>query len=230
MKLSIVIPAYNEERTVRAVIERVRKVNIGALEKEIIVVDDCSTDDTAAITENVRGVVLVRQPVNRGKGAAVRAGFAKATGDIVLIQDADLEYDPSDYPALLAPLTNGRADVVYGSRFVGEKPHRVLLFHHYIANKCLTVFSNLLTNLNLSDIEVGYKVFSRAALERIRPHLTADRFGIEAELTARIARAQLRVYEVGIAYYGRTYAEGKKIRWTDGVAALWHIVAYNLFK
>jgi glycosyltransferase involved in cell wall biosynthesis len=228
MKLSILIPAYNEARTIAKVIEQVKKVDLGRIVKEIIVIDDGSTDGTA---DNVSAgtAEVLRLSKNQGKGSAIRAGFAKATGDIVLIQDADLEYSPEDIPTLIAPIIEGSADVVYGSRFVGDKPHRVLLFHHYMANRCITFFSDLCTNLNLTDVETGYKAFSRAAIDRILPRLVSYRFGIEIELTARVSKASLRVYEVGVSYHGRTYAEGKKIRWTDGLAALWHIIRFNLF-
>ncbi len=228
MKLSVVIPAYNEARTIRAVIDRVGKVTLPHVSKEIIVVDDGSSDGTADAVP--RGTAeVIRLPSNQGKGSAIRAGFAKATGDIVLVQDADLEYSPEDIPSLIAPIIEGSADVVYGSRFMGDKPHRVLLFHHYMANRCITFFSDLFTNLNLTDVETGYKAFSRAAIHQILPRLVSRKFGIEIELTAQVAKARLRIYEVGVSYHGRTYAEGKKIRWTDGLAALWHIIRFNIF-
>lgn len=201
------------------------------IEKEIIIVDDSSNDGTGSILESLKSenVIVVSHSRNRGKGAAVRTGFAKATGDIIIIQDADLEYDPTEYPTIISPILAGDADVVYGSRFVTPKPHRALYFSHYLANTLLTFFSNVLTGLNLTDMETGFKAFSKEALASILPRLKSKRFGIEPEITAQIAKRKLRVYEVGISYRGRTYKEGKKITWADGIAALWHIIRYNLF-
>jgi glycosyltransferase involved in cell wall biosynthesis len=228
--VSIIIPAYNEERFIREIIKRVRAGST-TLSCEIVVVDDASHDATVSVVEQLIGegkddLRLIRHPVNRGKGAALRTGLAEARGDIIIIQDADLEYDPRDYPRLLEPILEEHADVVFGNRFHGG-PHRVLYFWHYTANRILTLFTNLLTGLNLSDMEVGYKVFRADVLRRL--DLTAERFGIEPELTIKVARLGVRVYEVPIRYHGRTYAEGKKITWRDGAAALFHIVRYRFF-
>lgn len=231
--LSVLIPAYNEKNSIREVIRAVEKSSPGNLRKEIIIVDDCSTDGTRDILkalEREGRYKIFYQERNRGKGAALRTGFRHATGDFVIIQDADLEYDPREVGIMLGPLLDGKADVVYGSRLAGGSPHRVLLFWHYVGNKILTTLSNVLTNLNLTDIETGYKAFTRSAIEKISPRLTSRRFGIEPEITAEVARHKLRVYEVGISYAGRSYAEGKKIHWRDGVAALWHIIRFNLFR
>ena len=229
MKLSIVIPCYNEQATIASVIEAVRAAPGG--EKEIIVVDDCSSDGSGALLEGaLRARIdhLVRHPVNRGKGAALRSGIARATGDIVIIQDADLEYDPGQYPQLIEPILQGKADVVYGSRFMGGEPHRVLYFWHRLGNGFLTLLSNMFTNLNLTDMETCYKVFRREIVQSIV--IEEDRFGFEPEITAKVAKLRCRVYEVGISYYGRTYEEGKKIGWRDGVRAMWCILKYNLLR
>jgi glycosyltransferase involved in cell wall biosynthesis len=229
VKLSIVIPCYNERETIAEVIDAVRAAPGG--EKQIIVVDDCSTDGTSRLLEETlkpKIDTLLRHPVNRGKGAALRTGIAAATGDIVIIQDADLEYDPNQYPQLIDPILRDRADVVYGSRFMGGAPHRVLYFWHRMGNGLLTLLSNMFTNLNLTDMETCYKVFRREIVQRVT--IEEDRFGFEPEITAKIARMDVRIYEVGIAYYGRTYAEGKKIGWRDGVRAIWCILKYNLLR
>jgi glycosyltransferase involved in cell wall biosynthesis len=225
MRLSVVIPAYNEMRTIRQVLDRVRAA---PFQKEIVVVDDGSSDGTREYLAGLYdpGIVVVMQPANAGKGAALRAGFEKATGDIVIVQDADLEYDPSDYPRLVQPILDDKADVVYGSRFGGET-HRVLFFWHYVGNRFLTTLSNMFTNLNLSDMETGYKVFRRSVLSRLR--LRSNRFGFEPEVTAKVARLRCRVYEVSISYHGRDYDAGKKITWKDGIAAIGCILWYRFF-
>jgi glycosyltransferase involved in cell wall biosynthesis len=225
MRLSIVIPVYNEIQTIRQVIDRVKA---SPFDKEIILVDDGSTDGSREFLASLdeAGVIVVLQDRNRGKGAALRAGFDRASGDVVLIQDADLEYDPADYPRLLGPILEDKADVVFGSRFGGEA-HRVLLYWHYVGNRFLTTLSNMFTNLNLSDMETGYKVFRRSILERLQ--LKSNRFGFEPEITAKIARFGYRVYEVAISYHGRGYDAGKKISWKDGVAAIGCIVRYRFF-
>lgn len=224
VKLSVVIPVYNERNTVLEVLRRVRAVD---LPKEIIVVDDCSTDGTQDILRGLppeSDLKIVFHERNRGKGAALRTGFAAVTGDIVVVQDADLEYDPAEYPALIRPILENKADVVFGSRFLGG-PHRVLFFWHSVGNKVLTTLSNMFTDLNLTDMETCYKVFRADVLRRIR--LRENRFGFEPEFTAKVARARCRVYEVPISYSGRDYSEGKKITWKDGIAALYFIVKYR---
>jgi glycosyltransferase involved in cell wall biosynthesis len=227
MKLSVVMPVYNEVETIDRIVDRVRAVD---LPKEILIVDDGSSDGTReklAELERAPDTRVLYHDRNRGKGAALRTGFAAASGDVVLIQDADLEYDPQEYPKLLAPIADGKADVVFGSRFVGSEAKRVLYFWHYAGNRFLTLLSNMLTNLNLSDVETCYKAFRREVLEGIS--LREDRFGFEPEITAKVAKRGWRIYEVGISYAGRTYEEGKKIGWKDGVRAIWCILKYNLW-
>jgi len=231
MLISIVIPVYNEEATIRNILEKVQAVS-GPFEKEIIIIDDCSTDGTRKILEDINRskngeYKIIYYDRNQGKGAALKAGFAATKGDIVIIQDADLEYDPSEYPKLIQPILDDKADVVYGSRFKGEGPHRVLFFWHYVGNRILTTMSNVFTNLNLTDMETGYKVFRRDILSKIQ--LKEKRFGFEPEITAKVARLGCRVYEVGISYSGRTYLEGKKISWKDGIWTIWCIIKYSLF-
>jgi glycosyltransferase involved in cell wall biosynthesis len=227
MHLSVVIPCYNESLTIRAVLEAVYQAPYPV--KEVIIVDDGSTDGTRELLSSLQGSEkIIYHDRNRGKGAALRSGLRAATGDIVLIQDADLEYDPGDYGKLLRPILDGHADVVYGSRFLGDSAHRVLFFWHRIGNGILTLLSNMFTNLNLTDMETGYKVFRREVVEKL--HIEEDRFGFEPEITAKIAKQGCRIYEVGISYHGRTYAEGKKISWRDGVRALVCILKYNLVR
>ena len=227
MKLSIVIPVYNEAATISKIVDLVRSVNAG-MEKEILLVDDCSRDGTREVLEKMgrdnADLKVLFHEVNRGKGAALRTGFAAATGDVVLIQDADLEYDPHEYPRLLQPIVDGHADVVYGSRFLGGGAHRVVFYWHYLGNRLLTTLSNMTTNLNLTDMEVCYKVFKREVIQNVP--LKENRFGFEVEITAKIARRKLKIYEVPISYYGRDYSEGKKIGWKDGFSALRCIVKY----
>lgn len=229
LKLSVVIPCYNEAATIEKVIDGV--LHAPFPDKEIIVVDDFSTDGTKEILREriaPRIAKAIYHSFNQGKGAALRSGFAAATGDIVIIQDADLEYDPQEYPKVIGPILEGKADVVYGSRFIGSEPHRVVYFWHRIGNGFLTLLSNMFTNLNLTDMETCYKAFRREIIQSIE--IEENRFGFEPEITAKIARYGVRIYEVGISYYGRTYEEGKKINWKDGVRALYCIVKYNLKK
>ncbi|EKD36923.1 MAG: hypothetical protein ACD_75C01321G0002 [uncultured bacterium] len=227
-RLSIVIPVFNEVRTLNALLDRVKAVALD-IEKEIILVDDCSTDGTRDLLHTLDdgGIKKIFHDKNQGKGAALRSGFQAATGDVVLIQDADLEYDPAEYPKLLSPILDGKADVVYGSRFQGGEPHRVLYFWHFVGNKLLTLTSNMFTNINLTDMETCYKVFRKPVLDQIT--ICENRFGFEPEITAKVAKQKCRIYEVGISYSGRSYEEGKKINWRDGVRAFWCIVKYNLF-
>ncbi len=227
MVLSVVVPVYNEIKTLR---ELFTTIKANKLVQEIVLVDDCSTDGTREILRELEegGARVLYHDKNKGKGAALRTGFSAVTGDVVIIQDADLEYDPAEYAKLLKPIQEGKADVVYGSRFAGGEQHRVLFFWHMVGNKLLTLLSNMLTNLNLTDMEVCYKVFKSEIIRAIR--IEEDRFGFEAEITAKIAKMGLRIYEVGISYSGRTYYEGKKIGWKDGLSTLRCIIKYNLFR
>lgn len=223
--LSIIIPVYNEKETINDIIDAVVAT---PYRKEIIIVDDCSTDGTRNILTKIKkdGLKVYMHDKNQGKGAALQTGFSHATGDIILIQDADLEYDPQEYSTLINPILEGKADVVYGSRFAGHGAHRVLYFWHYMGNRFLTFLSNLFTNLNLTDMEVCYKAFTREAIAGVK--IKEKRFGFEPEITAKMARKKLRIYEVPISYYGRTYEEGKKVTWKDGLRAMWCIIKYNL--
>jgi glycosyltransferase involved in cell wall biosynthesis len=235
-KLSIIIPAYNEERTIHFILDKVKEVNlINGITKEVIIVNDCSTDETELAIKNyistnpTLDIQYFRHEINQGKGAALHTGIDNATGEYLIIQDADLEYDPKEYNDLLKPVVNGFADVVYGSRFVGGKPHRILFFWHSLGNKFITSLSNIFSNLNLTDVETCYKLFNTKLIQSIK--LKEKRFGFEPEITAKIARTpNVRIYEVGISYYGRTYAEGKKIGWKDGVRAIYCILKYGLLK
>lgn len=227
MNLSVIIPCYNEASSIEQVVKSVIEV-IGN-EGEIVIVDDCSSDGTRELLKNnIDGKLahVIYQDVNQGKGAALRKGFAAATKDIVIVQDADFEYDPRDYSIVIEPIIKNQADIVYGSRFIGNRPHRVLYFWHRVGNGLLTLMSNMFTNLNLTDMETGYKSFRREVIQSFE--IEENRFGFEPEITAKIARGQYRIYEVGIGYFGRTYVEGKKIGWKDGMWAIWCILKYNL--
>lgn len=233
--LSIIIPVYNEEKFIEKTIKKVFNAESLGLRKEIIIIDDGSTDGTKNILKKIekkyqnKNLKIIYKNKNEGKGSALKLGFLKSRGDIVLIQDADLEYNPEDYPRLLEPFLKNNIDVVYGSRFVSNQPHRVLYFWHYLANLFLTLLSNALTNLNLTDMETGYKVFNGKLIRKIAPKLESKKFGFEPEITAKIAKIKgIKIYEVGISYWGRTYQEGKKIGWKDGIRAIWEIIKYNL--
>ncbi len=229
--VSIVIPCFNEASTIRELLNRVQQADTLGLKKEIIVIDDASTDNSLTILRSFKSrIKLISQKFNQGKGAALKAGFLASSGDIVLIQDADLEYDPAEYPLLLEPIISGKADVVYGSRFLGGRPHRVVYYWHAVANWLLTTFSNMLTNINLTDMETCYKAIRGDIIRQITPKLVSRDFGFEPEITARLAKIPgIRFYEVGISYYGRTYAEGKHIKWIDGLKAVLVIIRINLF-
>jgi glycosyltransferase involved in cell wall biosynthesis len=231
-KLSVIVPCFNEEDHIRQILEKVLSVSLSYnLEKEIIVVDDGSTDKTAEILQKISlqypALIVLNHSSNKGKGASIRTALEKVTGDVIIIQDADLEYDPNEYNRLLQPIVDGYADVVYGSRFTGNGPHRVLFFFHTIGNKLLTFFSNLFTGLNLTDMETGYKMFKTSILKQVV--LKENRFGFEPEITAKISKIKkIRIFEVGIAYYGRTYSDGKKVNWADGFWAIWCVLKYNI--
>ena len=229
MKISILIPVFNEKHTIELIIDKIRKIKIQNCSFEIIVINDCSTDGTSEIVKSISNKIdkLITNSRNRGKGFSIRKGIEVATGDIILIQDADLEYDPSDYNKLISPIIEGRADVVFGSRFIGGDERRVIYFWHTLANKCLTLLSNMLSNLNLTDMETCYKVFKSSELKKII--LEEDRFGFEPEVTAKIAKLKIKIYEVGVSYDGRTYSDGKKIGLKDAFSALRCILKYNLF-
>jgi glycosyltransferase involved in cell wall biosynthesis len=229
--LSVLMPVFNEKDTIESIVDLVHRAPIAPIKIELVAVDDFSTDGTRAVLEQLHAAGQIHklhlQPHNQGKGAAIKQALGMSTGDIVVVQDADLEYTPEDWPVLLAPILDGRADACFGSRFLGG-PHRVLFFWHSVGNFVLTTFSNMMTNLNLTDMETCYKAMRGEIAREIQPRLKSDRFGFEPEITARLAKAQARIFEVPISYAGRTYAEGKKINWRDGVAAFWHILKFNL--
>lgn len=232
-KLSIIIPCYNEEATIEKIISEIMEVECGSTTKEIIIVDDCSSDNSRKILRSIakqnKHIKLLLQDHNQGKGSALKRGILASTGDVVVIQDADLEYDPQEYTRLLYPIERGHADVVYGSRFIGGEPHRIIYYRNQVANKFLTTLSNLLTGLNLTDMETCYKMIVGNLARSLAPDLKSQRFGFEPEITARIAKSGARVYEIGISYYGRSKEEGKKIGFKDGLKALWEIVYFNIF-
>lgn len=229
MKLSVIIPVYNEKNTIRDILAKIEAVELGDMEKEVIVIDDGSTDGTLDILRGIgEKCQILYHKKNYGKGAALRTGFGAATGDIILVQDADLEYNPQEYQKLLEPILRGAADVVYGSRFIGSGSHRVLYFWHSLGNRFLTLLSNIFTNLNLTDMETCYKVFKKEVIKKIAPTLKSDRFGFEPEVTAKIAKNKFRIFEVGISYAGRTYEEGKKINWRDGIKAILAIIYFSI--
>lgn len=227
--LSIIIPVYNEKDTIKEIIRRIKVVPLQNIKKEIIVIDDGSTDGTRDIIKKIPEIKCFFNETNKGKGGGVKLGFENATGDILIIQDGDLEYDPSEYKKLIEPILSKQAFVVYGTRFMSGCPHAVLKFHHYFANRFLTFLSNACSGIFLTDMETCYKVFHKDVYKKLAPRLTGKRFGIEPELTAKVARLNVSIYEVGISYHGRTHKDGKKIGWKDGVAAIWHIINYNFF-
>jgi glycosyltransferase involved in cell wall biosynthesis len=231
LTLSVLMPVFNERETIESIVDAVHAAPVAPIRIELIAVDDWSTDGTREVLQRLHAAGRIHklhlQPENRGKGAAIKAALGMSTGEIVIVQDADLEYTPEDWPELLKPIVDGRADAVFGSRFLGG-PHRVLFFWHSVGNRLLTTFSNMLTDLNLTDMETCYKAMRGDVARQIHPKLQSQRFGFEPEITARLARARARIYEVPVSYSGRTYAEGKKINWKDGVAAFWHIIKYNL--